>query len=760
MIIGAREVLGASMDIGDWLRSLGLERYEAAFCDNEIDETVLPSLTHETLKELGVTAVGHRLKLLNAIAALGNEAGVRAPTADATESAPSISSEDRAERRQVTVMFSDLVGSTALSARMDPEDLREVIAAYQKCVAKTVLRFGGFVAKYMGDGVLIYFGYPLAHEDDAERAVRAGLALVSAVSDLKTHAALQTRVGIATGLVVVGDLIGSGAAQEQAVVGETPNLAARLQGIAEPNAVVIAESTRKLLGNLFDLEDLGAQDLKGIAGPVRAWAALRPSSMESRFEALHAGGLTELVGRDEELDLLLRRWSKAKTGEGQVVLLSGEPGIGKSRLTAALQEHLKGEPHTKMRYFCSPPHTDSTFYPVIAQLERAAAFERRDPPESKLEKIVSLLGSSAEQHTDVQLLAELLSIPIGNHYSALNWSPQRKKEKTFEALLRQLDIRSRQQPVLLVYEDVHWMDPSSRELLDMTVDRVARLPVLLLVTFRPEFVPPWTGQAHLTTLTLNRLGRREGAMLVERLAANRALPDEITTEIVERTDGIPLFVEELTKAVLEAAIEGQDASRTVSKAALPALAVPATLHASLMARLDRLGTGAREIAQIGATVGREFPYELLIRVAQKSEEEVRASLARLGDAGLVFCRGTPPEANFLFKHALIRDAAYGSLLRNQRQQLHARIVTTLEAEFPDITAAQPEVLGHHAKEAGLSAKAIGFWQKAGELAVRRAANPEAIKHFRRAYRFLANNRIRSSAPAMNSQFCRALVRRL
>jgi class 3 adenylate cyclase len=382
------------MDIVVWLRSLGLGKYEAIFRENDVDEAVLPSLTHENLKELGVASFGHRVKLLEAVAALRSDAGSKAPAVDAATpaSAPRAHPEDRAERRQVTVMFSDLVGSTALSARMDPEDLREVISAYQKCVAETVQRFGGFVAKYMGDGVLIYFGYPQAHEDDAERAVRAGLELVATVGGLKTHAPLQTRVGIATGLVVVGDLIGSGASQEQAIVGETPNLAARLQGIAEPNSVLIARDTRKLLGNLFELEDLGAQDLKGIARPVRAWAALRPSSVESRFDALHASGLTELVGREEELDLLLRRWSKAKTGDGQVVLLSGEPGIGKSRLTVALQEHLKGEPHT-LRYFCSPQHADSAFYPVTSQLERAAAFERHDPPESKLEKLLSLLGS-------------------------------------------------------------------------------------------------------------------------------------------------------------------------------------------------------------------------------------------------------------------------------------------------------------------------------------------------------------------------------
>ena len=414
------------MDVVVWLRSLGLGKYEAAFRENEIDETVLPSLTHETLKELGVTAVGHRLKLLDAIAALRGNASGKPTSVDpaTTSSAPSARPEDHAERRQVTVMFSDLVGSTALSARMDPEDLREVISAYQKCVAETVQRFGGFVAKYMGDGVLVYLGYPQAHEDDAERAVRADLELVGAVGALKTHAPLKTRVGIATGLVVVGDLIGSGASQGQAIVGETPNLAARLQGVAEPNSVVIAESTRKLVGNLFELHGLGVQNLKGIAGPVRAWAALRPSSIESRFEAFHTSGLTQLVGREEELEILLRRWSKAKTGEGQAALLSGEAGIGKSRLTATVLERVAAEPHTRLRYFCSPQHTDSALFPIISQTERAAGFAQDDTTRAKLDKIDVLLAQSFTARQEAALLADMLSVPNDGRYPSLEFDPQ------------------------------------------------------------------------------------------------------------------------------------------------------------------------------------------------------------------------------------------------------------------------------------------------------------------------------------------------
>ena len=734
MMCAAPDCRRALMDIVLWLRSLGLGKYEAVFRENEIDETVLPSLTEEHLKQLGVTALGHRVKLLDAIAALRSDAGGKTPSGDATttSSAPSASPEDRAERRQVTVMFSDLVGSTALSARMDPEDLREVISAYQKCAAETVGRFGGYVAKYMGDGVLVYFGYPQAHEDDAERAVRAGLELVAAVGALKSHAPLQTRVGIATGLVVVGDLIGSGASQEQAIVGETPNLAARLQGVAEPNSVVIAESTRKLVGNLFELQDLGAQDLKGIAGPVRAWTALRASSVESRFEAQHETKLTPLVGRDEELELLLRRWRQAVGGEGRVVLLSGEPGIGKSRLTVALEEQLQTEQYTPLRYFCSPLHTDSTLYPFISQLERAAGFERNDTLDAKLDKLSSLLGASPHHDNDVQLLAELLSVPPGDRYPPLNLTARQKKRQTIEALVRQLEVLVRQRPVLMIFEDAHWIDPSSRELLDTTIERVARLPVLLVITFRPEFHPPWTGQAHVTTLNLTRLGRREGAALAGSVAGNNALPEEIVEEIIERTDGIPLFVEELTKAVVEARVHDGDEASTLYHVPPSARAIPATLHASLMARLDRLGAVAREVAQIGAAIGREFSYEVLAPIAQKTDMEVQTALSRLTDAELVFCRGTLPQATFLFKHALVRDVAYGSLLRGQRQQLHGRIADVLAEHFPTTVEAEPEVIAHHYREAGMADAASTYFERAGDRAAARSGYIEATAHFRAA----------------------------
>jgi predicted ATPase len=564
--------------------------------------------------------------------------------------------------------------------------------------------------------------------------VRAGLELVAAVNGLKSHASLQTRVGIATGLVVVGDLIGSGSSQEQAIVGETPNLAARLQSVAEPNSVVIAKSTRNLLGKMFELEDLAEQNLKGVEGPVRAWAALRLSSVESRFDAFHATGLTDLVGREEELELLLRRWSKAKSGEGQVVLLSGEPGIGKSRLTAALLECIAAEPHTRLRYFCSPQHSDSTLYPIISQMERAAGFAHNDTAQAKLDKLDGLLVQSVTPREDAGLFAEMLSLQNDGRYPTLQLIPQQRRQRTLEALTLQLEALSRSNPVLMIFEDVHWIDPTSLEALSRTVERLQTLAALLIVTYRPEFEPPWVGRPYVSALSLDRLGEREIAAMIDRVVGNKPMPVTVRQDIIDRTDGIPLFVEEMTKAMLEAA--GEDAAeRAAAAIPLSSIPVPASLHASLMARLDRLGP-AKEVAQTGAAIGREFSHALLAAVDRKSEEELGSALGRLTAAGLLFRQGVPPQATYLFKHALVQDAAYGTLLREPRRALHARIAETLESQFAEIAENQPEILARHFTEAGMSETAIQYWSKAGERALQRSANAEAAAHLTSAIKLI------------------------
>jgi class 3 adenylate cyclase/predicted ATPase len=729
-----------STDVADWLRRLGLEQYEPAFADNNIDGEVLAQLTADDLIGLGVTSIGHRRKLLGAIAQLRAAAPSTSgddPFVDInlTAGREPVRPSGSAERRQLTVMFCDLVGSTALAARFDPEDLREVIGTYHRCVVETVARFEGFVAKYMGDGVLVYFGYPQAHEDDAERAVRAGLAVIDAVRHLELAERLQARLGIASGLVVVGDLIGVGAARERGVVGETPNLAARLQALAEPNRLVIADATRRQIGGLFDVEALGPRPLAGFAEPQRCWRVVDESGVISRFEALRSG-TTPLIGRDEELDLLLRRWQQMKAGEGRAVLLSGEPGIGKSRLTVALSERIGDEPHTRLRYFCSPHHQDSALYPFTVQLERAAGFARDDTAEQKMKKLEALLASGLRGRDEFALLAELLSLP--NSATELNLSPRRKREALFEALLRQLQAVARSAPVLMVFEDAHWIDPTSRELIDLILDRVPRMPVLLVVTFRPEFQHSWGGTPHVTMLALNRLGGREGAALVEKLAGNLPLSDEIVHEIVERTDGVPLFVEELTKAVLESAGQEHRVGAVLASSPAPSLAIPATLQASLTSRLDRLGTAAKEVAQIGAVLGREFAYELIQRVAQRSDSDLQAALGQLTDAGLLFCRGIAPQSSYLFKHALVQDAAYGTLLRGRRQELHARAGAALQQHFGELIERQPELLAHHFTAAGAAQQAAAQWLKAGQRAATRSAHPEAIGHFGRGLAIVAS----------------------
>ena len=581
--------------------------------------------------------------------------------------------------------------------------------------------------------------------------MRAGLDLIVTVRGLKTHAPLEARVGIATGLVVVGDLIGSGASQEQAIIGKTPNLAARLQGIAAPNTVVIAESTRKLLGNLFDVEDLGANDLKGISGAERAWAVRRPSSAESRFEALHTSGLTKLVGRQEELDLLLRRWSKAMDREGQVVLLSGEPGIGKSRLIAALSERLASEPHTRLRYFCSPQHTDSALYPIISQLERAAGFTYEDSVQAKLDKLDALLARSFTPRQDAALIAELLSLPNDGRYPVVELLPQQRRQRTLEVLMTQIMSLSEQSPVLMIFEDAHWIDPTSLEALGRGIDRIKSYGVLLIITHRPEFEPPWMGRPYVTTLNLNRLGEREIAAMIDGVSGNEPLSESIRRDIVERTDGIPLFVEEMTKAVLEAKNE-DEAEQTAAVIPSSALAVPASLHASLMARLDRLGS-AKEVAQLGAVIGREFSHALLAAVVRKPEA-LQSAIDRLIAAGLVFGQGVPPQATYLFKHALVQDAAYGTLLREPRRALHARIAETLETQFVEIAENQPELLARHCTEAGLIEKGALLWGKAGQRSLARSALVEAIAQFTRALNQLSSL---PSTPALRSEQIRLQV---
>jgi class 3 adenylate cyclase len=636
-----------------------------------------------------------------------------------------------AERRHLTVMFCDLVGSTALSALLDVEDLRDLIGAFQGAVATTISQFGGYLARYMGDGALVYFGYPQAQEDDPEQAIRAALALIAATKQLPGPEPLQVRIGIATGLAVVGHLLDAGELQEREVVGEVPNLAARLQAVAAPNTVVIAEGTRQLIGSVFELEDLGTQILKGFSAPQHFWRVLGPSAVMSRFEAFHSVQ-APLVGREEELALLLRRWEQAKAGEGRAVLLSAEPGVGKSRLVVALQEKLGNEPHFPLRYFCSAHSQESALFPVIAQLERAAGFRRDDSTAKKLDKLETLTKSHAKSDDEISLLAELLLLPR-NDAQIGELSHQQKKERTFRAFIHQLEGLAQQRPVLMVFEDLHWSDSTSRELIHETIRRISTLPILLIGTFRPDFQLGWSRQPHVTTLTLSRLSQREGEALVTQLASTIGkLPNDLLHEIVERADGVPLFLEEVTKAVLENGGDTSQARGLVARVPRSRISVPPTLHASLMARLDRLGDAAKELLQIGATIGREFSYELLLHVAGKPEEHVRPHVKRLVEAGLVFLYGSPPQADLQFKHALVQDAAYGTLLRGPRQQLHAKISQALEAHFVNYAQSRPELLAHHLTEAGLRDRALRYWQLAGEVALRRSAAGEAVKHFTRA----------------------------
>jgi class 3 adenylate cyclase/tetratricopeptide (TPR) repeat protein len=730
-------------DITHWLKGLGLERYADAFAKNEIDLITLPELTEGDLKELGLP-IGPRRRILNAILALRttpsspDETLAARPSSVSNAPLGSESSAALAERRQLTVAFCDLVGSTELTARSDPEDAREVIAGYRACVVDVVKRFEGFIAQYLGDGVLIYFGYPEAHEDDAERAVWTGIDVVKAVRALKlrTNVRLNARVGIATGLVVVGEQMGARQSEERAAVGETPNLAARLQAMAQPGEVLVAVSTRRLVGGHFACEPLGSFTLKGIGAPVEAYRVVRENIGVGRFDAMRTGVLTPFVGRDEEMELLLRRWQQAKAGSGRVVLLSGEPGIGKSRITAALLARLEPDSPVRFRYFCSERHTQSALYPIAQQLERAACIGPDDTTTQRLDKLEALLApTSKDPDRAVVLISDLLAIPTDGRYPALDVSPQQRKEMTLDALLEHLKSTAERDPVVMVFEDTHWMDPTTLELLDRTIARITELPILVIVTYRPEFQPMWIGQPHVTLHALSRFDRRDSEAIIIGATGGRPLPKELTEQILARTDGIALFIEELTRMLLESGLLREESGQLLLDGPLPSLAVPTTLQASLVARLDRLAS-VKDVAQIGATIGREFTYELISEVAAIDEKELQNALERLTESGLVQRRGLPPSVTYAFKHALVQDAAYNTILKSRRQQLHARIANSIVVRFPSLAQAEPEVVAHHYQLGGDPKSALTYWSAAGDVADRRSAAREAASHYQAALKLL------------------------
>ncbi|EIM30070.1 AAA family ATPase [Microvirga lotononidis] len=717
------------MNLEAWLRNMGLERYVQIFRSHDIDADALLDLTEADFKELGVT-LGHRKRLLRAIVAF--KAPKHLETPRAAKPILSRPMPKEAERRHLSILFCDLVGSTALASRLDPEDMRDVLWTYQQVAADRIRRFEGHVAKYMGDGILAYFGWPYAHEEDAERAVRTGLALVAAIGGLTAPdgSRLACRVGIATGPVIIGDRVGKGAAREEAVIGEAPNLAARLQALAAPGEIVVGAATRQLLGGLFEFHDVGTHELKGFAFPVPAWRVLGDGIAASRFTARVAGHPTPLVGRKRELGQLCQLWTQAKGGTGRLALIGGEPGVGKSRLTQALQDRLAQESHTCLIYQCSPVHQQSVLHPVTTQLVRLAGFSSNDPPDVKLDKLERLLARPEGQAaTGTPLLAALLSLPTEGRYPPLNLSPQRQKEVTLWALIEHLARLAAIRPMLMIVEDLHWADPTTLEFLGRVVQRLPTLPVLAVYTFRPEFVPPWTRSDCAVMLVLNRLSPSEGRALVAHLAHGQGLPARTMQQIADKTDGVPLFAEELTKAVLEA--HHSEPATGSARVSDPVLTLPDTLQDSLMARLDRL-TGVRETAQIGAVIGREFSYGLLAAVARRDEAELQSTLARLVSAGILFVRGQPPDAIYTFKHALVRDAVYATLLRARCRQLHTRVARLLEKRFPGIAEREPETVAQHYEAAGLAMQAIAWWQHAGERANNRSANQEAENHLRRA----------------------------
>jgi class 3 adenylate cyclase/tetratricopeptide (TPR) repeat protein len=740
--------------VRELLQSKGRVTYRALKRRFDLDDEYLEDLKSELIKaeRSAVDEDGEVLVWVGARPVLSSEFRVpnspQPPALQTPNPELRTSQSPAGERRQLTVMFCDLVGSTALSEQLDPEELREVIRAYQQSSAAVIERYEGHIAQYLGDGLLVYFGYPTAHEDDAARAVRAGLEIIEALrkwvpsplvgegqgegeAGAHGHAPLQVRIGIHTGLVVVGE-VGGGAKREQLALGETPNIAARVQSQAAPSEVVVSATTLRLLHGVFAIEDLGPQALKGISTPMALYRVVGESAAQSRFEVAVGIGLTPLVGREEELSFLQRRWTQAKDGAGQVVLLSGEPGIGKSRLVQALKEQVSAEGATRIEFRCSPYHQNSTLYPIIDHLQRLLQFAQTDAPAAKLEKLQHTLSHSRFPQADtLPLLAALLSLPHPEATPPITVSPQKQKEKTQAALMAWLVEEAEKAAVYCTWEDLHWADPSTLEVLTLFLDQVPTTRLLALLTFRPEFTPPWGNRSHLSQMTLSRLGRPHVETMVEKVTRGKALPAEVVQHIVAKTDGVPLFVEELTKTVLESvesigSVESMESEGRLGRSAIP-LGIPATLQDALMARLDRLES-AKEIAQLSATLGREFSYELLQAVSPLDEATLQHGLKQLVAAELVYQRGLAPQAHYLFKHALIQDTAYHSLLKSARQQYHHQIAQVLEEQFPETKETQPEMVAHHYTEAGLAEQAIPYWQRAGQNAIERSAHMEAIHH--------------------------------
>ncbi|TDJ70539.1 MAG: adenylate cyclase, partial [Proteobacteria bacterium] len=737
-------ITSGSNDIETWLHRIGLAEYATLFRENDLDLTLLPDLTNDDLKELGITSLGHRKQLLKAIAEFRTDEKV--DTAERIE--PTATTE--AERRQLTVMFCDLVGSTALSAQYDPEDLSHIVRTYQDACAGIISRYEGYIARFMGDGMLVYFGYPQAHEDDAERALRTGLEIIERVGQLKPreNLTLQTRVGVATGLVVVGKTIGEASSREQVVMGETPNLAARLQGLAEPDQLVIAESTHRLCGDVFDYYDLGEQRLKGFDNSISAYAVIGERSIESRFAARSGQHLLPIVGREQEIALLAERWRLAKAGEGQLALLTGEAGIGKSRITRAMIDAVAEDSHFRINYQCSPYHSDSALYPAIRQLILASDITSTDDLDTRFDKLDTLLRQAGDIDTEQSaLMATLIGLDGEGRYGALDLTPQQKRACTLQALVDQLVGLSEQNPVLFILEDAHWIDPTTQELIDLFLDAITDARVLILVTARATFEHGFGGHPIVTRLMLNRLGREHISSIVARLTNNKNLPDELLDEIVAKTDGVPLFVEELTKTILESGLLKETDTTFELEGPLSSLSIPTSLHDSLMARLDRLQP-VKEVAQMAACIGREFGHSILSAVSPLSDSELQAALVKLIEAELVYRRGLVADATYQFKHALVRDAAYESLLKSKRQQIHARLVEALEAT----ESAAPELLAQHATEAGMGEQAVEYWLQAGTHAAERSAHREAVGHFNRGLAVLGSLPVSTHRDEQEVQF--------